>query len=64
MRAFSKLREMILIHKDLLVKMKELESKVANHNMSIVQIFAYLKQLVQTKNRPTEPIGFKRKDEY
>ncbi len=55
---------MILIHKDLLVKMKELESKVANHNMSIVQIFAYLKQLVQTKNRPTEPIGFKRKDEY
>ena len=64
MRVFSKLREMILTHKDLLVKMKELESKVADHNISIEQIFAYLKQLIQTKNWPTEPIGFKRKDEY
>ncbi len=64
MRVYSKLREMILTHKDLLVKMNKLESKVANHDISIKQIFAYLKQFIQTPNRPTEPIGFKRIDEY
>lgn len=56
---FVKLREMILTHKDLLLKMNELEAKVANHDKGIKQVFSYLKQFIKEQKEPTEPIGFK-----
>jgi len=59
MRIYNKLREMILTHKDLLVKMNELESKVANHDKGIKQVFAYMKQFIKEQKESTEPIGFK-----
>ena len=62
-RIFTKLRKMLLTHKDLLAKMNELEAKVSNQSHSIKQIFAYLKELIQEKDQPREPIGFKWKRE-
>ncbi len=61
MRVYTKLREMLVTHKDLLVKMNELESKVTNHDKSIKQVFAYLKEFVKQKSEPIEPVGFKQK---
>ena len=61
MRVYTKLREMLLTHQDLLIKMNELESKVANQDKSIKQVFAYLKQFVQEKKEPKESIGFKQR---
>ena len=63
MRVFTKLREMLLTHKDLLVKVNELESKVSSQDESIKQIFGYLKQLVQQESTPRESIGFKQTGE-
>ena len=60
-RIFTKLREMILTHKDLLVKMNELEAKVSNHDENIKQVFDYLKQFIKEQKNPKEPIGFKQK---
>ena len=62
-RIFTKLRKMLFTHKDLLAKVSELEAKVSNQDKSIRQIFAYLKELIQEKDQPREPIGFKRKGE-
>ena len=59
MRVFTRLREMLVTHQDLLIKMNELDSKVSNHDKSIKQIFSYLKQLVKQEEEPREPIGFK-----
>ncbi len=61
MRVFNKIREMIITHKDLLLKMNELESKVANQDTSIKQIFTYLKHLIKEESKPKEAIGFKQK---
>jgi phosphomevalonate kinase len=61
-RIFTKMREMLLTHKDLLIKMNELESKVSNQDKSIKHIFAYLKQLVNEQETQRQPIGFKRKN--
>ena len=58
---FVKLREMVLSHKDLLLKINEIESKIANHDKSIRQIFAYLQQFVKQQSRSTPPIGFKQR---
>lgn len=61
MRVYTKLREMLLTHNDLLIKMNELESKVTNHDKSIKQVFAYLKEFVKEKKEPKKEIGFKQK---
>ncbi|MGD1961867.1 MAG: ORF6N domain-containing protein [Fulvivirga sp.] len=61
MRIYTKLRKMLVTHKDLLLKMNEVEAKLNNHDHSIRQIFAYLKELIQEKDEPRERIGFKTK---
>lgn len=61
MRVFTKIREMLLTHQDLLIKMNELESKVTNQDKSIKQVFAYLKQFIKEQKEPIEPVGFKQK---
>jgi len=58
---FVKLREMLLTHKDLLLKMNALETKVTNQDKSIKQIFTYLKQFIKEQKEPLPPIGFKQK---
>jgi len=61
MRVYTKIREMLLTHKDLLIKMNALETKVTNQDKSMKQIFAYLKQFIREQDKPKEPIGFKQK---
>jgi hypothetical protein len=63
-RIFNKMREMMLLHKDLLLEMKKINNKLTDHDDKILMIFEYLKQFEQTKiqeleqqNRPK--IGFK-----
>ena len=58
MRIYTKMKEMLLTHKDLLVKMNELESKASNHDKSIKQVFDYLKQFVKEQGKPQKTIGF------
>lgn len=60
---FVKLREMLLTHKDILLKLGQLENQVVQNSEDIQMIFTALKQLL---NPPTEPrlrVGFRRKDE-
>ncbi|SEM76630.1 ORF6N domain-containing protein [Mucilaginibacter gossypiicola] len=56
---FVKFREMLISHKDLLLKFEQLEKLVIHHDDDIQSIFQALKQLIQQKNEPREPIGFK-----
>ncbi|MDN5283925.1 MAG: DNA-binding protein [Mucilaginibacter sp.] len=56
---FVKFREMLISHKDLLLKFEQLEKLVIHHDDDIQSIFQALKQLIQQRNEPREPIGFK-----
>ncbi|MCX5701745.1 MAG: ORF6N domain-containing protein [Candidatus Omnitrophica bacterium] len=47
MRAFIKLKELILSHKELALKIGELEKKYADHDEKIEAIFKAIKQLLQ-----------------
>ena len=62
-RVFTKLRQMVLTHQSILVKLNELESRVTNQDKSIRQLFDYLRQFISTQEEPSKQIGFKRKDE-
>ena len=58
-RIFSKMSKMILTHKDLLLKMENLEKKIAGQDEKIQVIFNYLKQFIKEQDKPRIPIGFK-----
>jgi hypothetical protein len=63
-RIFTKLREMLLTHKDILMKLEQLEQKVSAHDENIQMIFEALKQLLAPPpEKPRPRIGFKRNDE-
>lgn len=63
MRIFTKLREMALTYKDILLKLEQLETNVDKQDGDIKLIFEYLKELLSPKTGAIARIGFKRKDE-
>ncbi len=61
MRAFVKLRELMISHKDLGRKLEDLERKFKEHDVSILMIFKAIKELIQKPMEPEKPkvgIGF------
>ena len=62
-RVFTKMREMLLTHKDLLIEMEEIRKKVGGQDEKIELIFTYLQQFIKGRETPIVPVGFKRKGE-
>ncbi|HOE05343.1 MAG TPA: ORF6N domain-containing protein [Bacteroidales bacterium] len=64
-RIFTKMREMLETHKDILSKLDELERKGIERDEKIMLIFEYIKQFEEAKQQELEyrnrkPIGYKR----
>ncbi len=62
MRVFTKLREMMISHKDLARKIEELESKFKQHDEKFRLVFETIKQLLKPSEpelKSKEPIGFR-----
>jgi len=58
MRAFVKLKELLLTHKDLAIKLEALEKKYADHDEKIQKIFEAIRQLMIPAKEPKRRIGF------
>lgn len=60
MRAFVKLREFLLTHKELAAKIAELEQRVGEHDKDIVAIFETIKKMLEPSKVSEKPaIGFR-----
>jgi hypothetical protein len=66
MRIYTKMREMLLTNKDILLKIEQLEKKVLKQDdhqkkqgEEIQLIFQYLKELLNPPQEPTREVGFK-----
>ena len=59
MRIFTKLRELVLSHKDLRRKIEALERKDKQHDKQIESVFEVLKQLLTPPEKPKRQIGFR-----
>jgi hypothetical protein len=59
MRVYAKLREMLMTHKDVLLKLEEMEGKVTRNSEDISAIFNALKQLLTPPSEPRTPIGYR-----
>ncbi|MCA1756253.1 MAG: ORF6N domain-containing protein [Bacteroidales bacterium] len=63
-RVFTRMREMLSSHKEILQKLGTIEQKLAEHDNKILIVFEYLKQLEDVKQQELEqkkrkPIGYK-----
>jgi hypothetical protein len=59
-RTFTRMQELILTHKDILLKLEQLEKTVIKHDENIDLIFKALKQLINQPPKPIKRIGNKR----
>jgi len=62
-RIFTKLREMLLTHTDLLLKLEQLEKQAVQNSEDIQMIFAALKELLNPPGEPRPRVGFRRNGE-
>jgi hypothetical protein len=62
-RVFTRMRQVLLTHKDVLLKLEQLERKVVHHDDDINLIFEYLKELLNPKTGPMRKIRFMHKKE-
>jgi len=58
-RLFSKMRKMLLTHKDILLKLDQLEKQVSQNNEDVQLIFETLKQLLSSPQEERKPVGYK-----
>jgi hypothetical protein len=58
-RAFVKLRELLSTHRELSVKLSQLEAKLQNHDAQIIALIDAIRSLMQVPQAPPKPpIGF------
>lgn len=70
MRIFTKMREMLATHKDILLKLEHIEKKMSSHDghlkkheEEIQLIFQALKQLLEPPDSPRKRIGYRQKND-
>jgi hypothetical protein len=64
MRIYVRIREMMMLHKDILPRLQSIERKLNGHDNKIAVVFEYLKQFEQTKQQESKQkdrpkIGYK-----
>jgi len=56
---YIKMRELVLTHKDILLKLEQLEKKIGTQDENIAMIFQYLRKFIDIQEKPRKAIGFK-----
>jgi phage regulator Rha-like protein len=62
-RVFTKMREMLIANKDILLQLEKIDKILNKHDEAIALIFKCLKQLLNPVQPVRRKIGFRRKDE-
>jgi hypothetical protein len=61
MRVYSKMKELLILNKDILLKLEKLEASSDKHDKDIQIIFSYIKKLIeQPVKEKTTRIGFRK----
>ncbi|MBK7122949.1 MAG: ORF6N domain-containing protein [Chitinophagaceae bacterium] len=55
-RVFTKMRALLMTHKDMLLQMEKMEKKIGSHDEQIALIFGYLKKLLTPIQPPRQRI--------
>ena len=63
MRIYIRIREMLIAHKDVFIKVEQVEKHLMKHDQKIELLFTYLSKFIENDETPRKLIGFKRKSE-
>ncbi len=61
-RVFTKMRELLMTNKDILLQLEKVEKKLTKHDDEIILIFQYLKKLLSPPQKPRTRIGFRKEE--
>jgi len=61
MRVYTRIREMLLAHKDVFIRVEQVEKQLMKHDQKIELLFTYLSKFIEKEEQPRTEIGFKRK---
>jgi len=61
MRIYTRIREMLLSHKDVFIRVEQVEKHLMKHDQKIGLLFTYLSKFIEKEDKPRDAIGFKRK---
>jgi ORF6N domain len=62
-RVFSRIRETLLTHKDILLKLEQIEKQGSKHDKDIQNIFEVLRELLNEPEKPRKKVGYKHYDD-
>ena len=62
-RIYTRIREMVLLHKDVSLLIEQVEKKLLKQDQKIEVLFTYLSKFLEKEDQPRTEIGFKRKGE-
>lgn len=63
MRIYIRIRKMLLAHKDVFLRVEQVEKQLMKHDQKIELLFTHLSKFVEKEKLPRTKIGFKRKGE-
>lgn len=63
MRIYTKIREMLLAHKDVFLRVEQVEKQMMKHDEKIEMLFTYLSKFIEKEETPRTPIGYRTKAE-
>lgn len=63
MRIYTRIREMLLAHKDVFIRVEQVEKLMLKQDQKIELLFTYLSKFIEKEDTERTPIGFKRTKE-
>ncbi|WP_232335619.1 hypothetical protein [Mucilaginibacter arboris] len=63
MRIYTKIREMLIAHKDVFLRVEQVEKQLMKHDEKIGLLFTYLRKFIEKEETPRTPIGYRAKKE-
>lgn len=62
MRIYTRIREMLLAHKDVFIRVEQVEKQMMKQDEKIELLFSYLSKFIEKEDTPRVPIGFRTKN--
>ncbi|MFC7526643.1 hypothetical protein ACFQRK_21980 [Parapedobacter sp. GCM10030251] len=58
MRIYTKIREMLLAHKDVFLRVEQVEKQMIKQDQKIEVLFSYLSKFIEREDKPQTRIGY------
>lgn len=58
MRIYTKIKEMLLAHKDVFLRVEQVEKQMIKQDQKIELLFGYLSKFIEKEDKPRQKVGY------